>query len=198
MTFLGRVVRLQIQLDHLKQGQEPYRVYDPSPIKEVMSLWLSPQGAVAPTREGFILDVHHADRPQTRYRNGMNALSFGFTEACALVRTRFGSHLRDGIAGENVLLEGPCPAPSSLIEGVRVEKRDGRSFLLHDVIPAPPCAPFSCFLMGVRHVDADPQALKETLKFLSRGTRGFYCTYAGEPVLLEPGDAFYSLSAESK
>ncbi len=199
MSLLGRVVRLQIQLDHLKQGEEPYRTYDPTPIKEVMSLWLSSQGVVAPTREGFILDVHHADRPHNRNRNGANALSFGFTDSCARIRERFGPRLWDGIAGENILLEGHCPAPLSLVGGVRVVKPDGRHFELHDVIPAPPCAPFACFLLGAERGKVDPAAQKETLRFLSRGTRGFYCRFAGsEPVFLEPGDAFYSLSGESK
>jgi hypothetical protein len=199
MSFLGRIVRLQIQLDHLKQGEEPHRVYDPTPIKEVMGLWLSPQGVVAPTREGFVLDVHHADRPHHRNRNGANALSFGFTGSCARIRERFGPRLWDGIAGENILLEGDAPTPASLIAGVRVQKADGRSFELRDVIPAPPCAPFSCFLLGVDHVHADPAAVKETLRFLSRGMRGFYCRYSeSEPAFLEPGDAFYSLSGESR
>jgi hypothetical protein len=34
-------------------------------------------------------------------------------------------------------------------------------------------------------------ALKETLRFLDGGTRGFYCVWEGEPVVVRPGDEVY-------
>jgi hypothetical protein len=66
---LGRIVRLQIQLESLKVGEEPSRAYDPLPLQSVESLVLTPHGALLRQPDGSeMLDVHHRGHPRTRNR----------------------------------------------------------------------------------------------------------------------------------
>ena len=51
---------------------------------------------------------------------------------------------------------------------------------------AHPCKPFTGF--ALRHETVPPEAFKQSLQFLDGGVRGFYCTWAGAPAVLEPGD----------
>ena len=49
MIVIGTVVRLQVQSDRLKPGKAPTRRYDPSPLREVPALEVSPRGVVGLT-----------------------------------------------------------------------------------------------------------------------------------------------------
>lgn len=195
MLSLGRIVRLQIQLDRLKTGIDPHRVYDPAPIREVPRLWIRPEGIVAEaTSGGFLIDVHHRSHPRSRNRDGENGISFGFLSACAEVRDRFGEGLWDGIAGESLLLDGPRPRPEELQNGVLIRKATGAEWHLEKVRPAAPCAPFARFALGRPKGPVDTMEQKEALQFLMGGRRGFYAVFQGpDAVLLEPGDAFFAL-----
>src|SRR5689334_6720356 len=103
---LGRVVRLQVQRSKLKLGEKPNRVYDPAPLLAVNELTLTPEGALARLPDGgMVIDVHHAAHPDTRNLDRSNDLSVGFTPHYAAMRARFGEHLSDGCAGENILIE---------------------------------------------------------------------------------------------
>ena len=51
---------------------------------------------------------------------------------------------------------------------------------------AHPCKPFTGF--ALRHETVPPETFKQSLQLLDGGLRGFYCTWAGEPAVLEPGD----------
>ena len=115
MTPLGKVVRLQVQAAALKSGERPNRVYGTAPIVEVEELLLTPEGAVGMDAAGArILDVHNTAHPETRYSDG-NTVSFGLTSHYARMRERFGPHMVDGCAGENILVETDAPLrlPSS-------------------------------------------------------------------------------------
>lgn len=188
---LGKIVRLQIQRSPLKVGEKPNRVYDPTPILVVGELILTPQGAVAHLPDGAtLLDVHHAHHPQTRNSDGVNPLSVGFTAHYAAIRERYGDHVTDGCAGENIVIETEGRVMlDDLAGGVAIQPEGGNStaWLRVNKVAAP-CRPFSGF---VTHV-TEAAVVKETLQFLDDGMRGFYCALAQtQPVTIAVGDGVF-------
>jgi MOSC domain-containing protein YiiM len=192
MTPLGKVVRLQVQSAALKSGERPNRVYGTAPIVEVDELLLTPEGAVGIDAAGArILDVHNTAHPETRYSDG-NTLSFGLTRHYARMRERFGPHMVDGCAGENILVE--TDAPLRLPElGARVGLRTttGAILAFSAIRVALPCVEFSKFT--IRDQDATPADLKPVLQFLDEGTRGFYVMAASEGTVRR-GDQLVALA----
>ena len=185
---LGQIVRLQIQRSPLKVGEKPNRVYDPAPILVVDELTLTPQGALAHLSDGAtLLDVHHASHPQTRNSGGLNSLSLGFTAHYAAIRARYGDHVTDGCAGENILIETDRRVRLEEITGGLAIQPAGAEALVWLRVNqvAAPCRPFSGF---VTHV-TEAAVVKETLQFLDDGLRGFYCALArAEPATIALGD----------
>ncbi len=177
MHFIGRVKQVQIQRSSLKVGERPQQCYDPSPLLVVSRLLLTKRGPIGITSDGErIIDVHHADHPASRYR-GENGISLGFTTHYQSMRTRFGPHLQDGIAGESILIEddGREFRLDELAEGVAIKVASDQLVLLAEIEVAAPCTPFSQFAAGDT---LSKQGLKETLQFLHYGRRGFYATLA--------------------
>jgi hypothetical protein len=175
MHCIGTIKQVQIQRSSLKRGERSQQYYDPSPLLVVSRLLLTKRGAIGITAEGErITDVHHADHPASRYR-GENGISLGFTTHYERMRTHFGPHLRDGIAGESILIEddGREVRLDELAEGVAIKDATGDLVLLADVEIAAPCTPFSQFAADK---PLSNQQLKETLQFLHYGRRGFYAT----------------------
>ena len=192
MTPLGKVVRLQVQSAPLKTGERPNRVYGTAPLVEIEELLLPPAGAVGVDAAGAkILDVHNTTHPATRYSDG-NTVSFGLTSHYARMRGRFGPHMVDGCAGENILVE--TDAPLRLPEfGARVGLRGAKTGEILEfsaIRVALPCVEFSKFT--VRNQDATPADLKPVLQFLDEGTRGFYVMAAREGTV-RVGDELVSL-----
>lgn len=172
MRRLGPIVRLQLQTASLKLGEKPHQVYDPAALLRVEELRLSRKGASMLGPEGqVILDVHHLDHAQSRQTPGHNPLSVGFTQHYARMRERFGEVVSEGIAGESLIVDGEGQlALEDLQGGLLLRTREGRELRFHTVVVAHPCQPFSRFLTG----RAEPERLKETLRFLDGGLRGFY------------------------
>ena len=193
MIPLGRVVRLQVQAAPLKSGEKPNRVYGIAAIVEVERLLLTPTGAVGVDRAGArILDVHNTAHPATRYTDG-NTVSFGLTSHYARMRERFGSHMVDGCAGENILVETDAPLHLTDL-GARVGLRSakgGEILEFSTICVALPCVEFSKF--AIRNQAATPAQLKPVLQFLDEGTRGFYVTAAQEGAVTV-GDELVALS----
>ena len=135
-----------------------------------------------------IVDVHHHDHPASKNRGGENGISLGFTSHYHAMRQRFGQHLADGIAGENILIEADRRFQGEeLAGGVVVEGTGGRRLELRPVIVAAPCVEFSRYALKFPD-DARPDAtVTEALRFLDAGMRGFYATYEGEPAVVEVG-----------
>jgi hypothetical protein len=188
VRLIGAIVRLQVQESSLKVGDKPRR-YDPAPIRSVPALRVSAAGVVGLAESGeSILDVHHHDHPASKNRGGENGISLGFTGHYGEMRQRFGQHLADGIAGENILIEADRKfVVDELAAGVVVEGNDGRWLELRPVIVAAPCVEFSRYALKFPE-DARPDAtVTEALRFLDAGTRGFYATYKGEPAVIEVG-----------
>ena len=150
---------------------------------------VSPAGVVGLPESGeTIVDVHHHDHPDSKNRGGENGISLGFTAHYLEMRQRFGAHLADGIAGENILIAGDQQFQvADLDGGVVVEGAGGRQLELRPVIVAAPCVEFSRYALKFPD-DARPDTtVTEALRFLDAGMRGFYATYEDEPAVVEIG-----------
>ncbi len=135
-----------------------------------------------------ILDVHHRDHPTSKNRGGENGISLGFTAHYLAMRQRFGQHLADGIAGENILIEADRQFQvEELAAGVVVEGSAESQLELRPVIVAAPCVEFSRYALMFPDGDRPDATVTEALRFLDAGMRGFYATYAGEPAVVEVG-----------
>ncbi len=188
MDDIGRIVRLQVQRVSLKVGERRRERYSPAGIVAVPTLLIGPEGVEGRDAAGTrIADVHHARHPQTAYR-GENPLSLALTGTYAAMRERFGPHLLDGIAGENILVASDGPLPHD--RPLAFVTATGETIALHDVIAATPCAPFSTFAL-----DAEapaPQDLKAALQWLDGGGRGWYMRVESA-ASLSPGDRLVAL-----
>jgi hypothetical protein len=188
MRFLGTIVRLQVQRSSLKLGERPNRWYDPSPLLALPSLLVGEAGVVGLTDDGPIVDVHNAEHPQSKNR-GENGVSVGFTGHYRAMRRRFGGHLPDGIAGENVLVETDARVSElDLMNGLLIEASDGSNVFLNQLVVAEPCVEFSRYALDDPDAPPDDPGLREALTFLRNGTRGFYAVYRSTPIRIAVGD----------
>ena len=185
---IGTIVRLQVQESSLKVGDKPRR-YDPAPIRAVPAISLDPAGVIGLAENGeTILDVHNLDHPSSKNRGGENGISLGFTGHYLAMRQRFGQHLADGIAGENILIEADRQFPlEALTAGVVVEGTSARRIELRPIIVAAPCVEFSRYALRFPDGARPDATVTEALRFLDAGMRGFYATYTGEPAVVEIG-----------
>jgi hypothetical protein len=185
---IGTIVRLQVQESSLKVGDKPRR-YDPAPIRAVPAISLDPAGVIGLAENGeTILDVHNLDHPSSKNRDGENGISLGFTGHYLAMRQRFGQHLADGIAGENILIEADRQFPlEALTAGVVVEGTSARRIELRPIIVAAPCVEFSRYALRFPDGARPDATVTEALRFLDAGMRGFYATYTGEPAVVEIG-----------
>lgn len=142
MRELGQVKFVQIQRSPMKIFRDGARLYDPAPLLRVDALLLTPDGAFGLMADGArIIDVHHREHPQTRNRND-NPLSFSFSSHYAAMRQRYGDHLREGIAGENILIEFSEKVRPEQINGkiMILSAETGQPIYLTRVIPARPAS----------------------------------------------------------
>jgi hypothetical protein len=188
VQYVGTIVQLQIQESSLKVGSKPRR-YDPTPIRSVPALSLSPAGVIGLRENGeTIVDVHHHDHPDSKNRDGENGVSLGFTTHYQAMRDHFGEHLPDGIAGENILVEVDRPVSAEdLAGGVVIESPDGKRLELRSVIVAAPCVEFARYALKFPDDRRPDATVTEALRFLDAGMRGFYATYSREPAVVEVG-----------
>lgn len=185
MELIGTVVRLQVQRARLKPGPKATRAFDPSPLREVDALELGPAGVTGHVDGQVLLDVHHADHPDTRFR-GVNGLSLLPRAHYDLLRSRFGDHLVDGVAGESLLLETDGAWGPGALDGRLVLETASGPVELVDGRPALPCVEFSRFCLGRGPGGPEDEELAATLDALDRGVRGFYATPTG-PGRVEAG-----------
>ena len=181
MQCIGSIKQVQVQRSSLKVGERSQRYYDPSPLLVVNRLLLTRSGAIGVTAEGErMIDVHHADHPASRNRE-VNDISLGFTGHYEAMRDRFGPHLHDGIAGENILIEaeGHEFSLETLSGGVAIQDAYGQLIYLTEIEVAAPCQPFSQFASGEARSLTNSE-MKKTLQFLHNGRRGFYAKLAPE------------------
>jgi hypothetical protein len=192
VRYIGTIVRLQVQDSSLKVGTKPRR-YDPAPIRSVPAISLSPSGVIGlPVAGETIVDVHHHNHPASKNRDGENGISLGFTTHYAAMRDRFGEHLSDGVAGENILVAVDRPLSAvDLDGGVGIEGADGRRLELRPVIVAAPCVEFARYALNFPDGARPDATVTEAVRFLDAGMRGFYATFVGEPAVVEIGSRVF-------
>jgi hypothetical protein len=187
-STIGPIVLLQVQQAALKVGEKGAKRYHTEPIARVPQLRVTRDGVVGLAPDGEILDAHHRDHPLHKNDDGVHGISVGFTSHYAVMRQRFGPHLALGVAGETLIVETDRRMSLADVQGGLVVRdaagtEKGR---LTQVEIAHPCKAFTGF--ALRHETVPADAFKQSLQFLDGGLRGFYCTWAGEPGVLEPGD----------
>jgi hypothetical protein len=187
---IGYIERLQVQLDRLKKGIKPDQYYDPGALYVVPTLRLTDKGVIGLLDGQELLDVHHADHEYSRNR-GSSGISLNFSAHYERMRDRFSPNLETGCAGENILIAtDQIIAADTLSEGLVIETAQCVQVRLTQVQVAHPCLSFSTYAQSLAGQPTE-QALKETLRFLDGGTRGFYCVWTGEPVVVRPGDRVF-------
>jgi len=196
VRLLGTIIGLQVQVKSLKIGAPPQKRYDPAGIRQVERLGLSSDGVESWDDNGLPLaDVHNIKHPSGKNRAGSNGISICFTSHYALMRRRFGKHLTDGIAGENILVDlqdsDEIFTEDTFENGIVIEGVDGGRITLQSVIVAPPCVEFSRWALRYPDEDRPDRTVTEAIQFLHEGTRGFYCSFAGSGVILRLGDQIF-------
>jgi hypothetical protein len=170
VELIGTVVRLQVQRSRLKPGPATTGVYDPAPLLEVSELLITPRGVVG---DG-VLDVHHADHPDSRNVKLLNGVSVMTVSRYRALRSSYGDHLVDGIAGESLLLDSEHLDDLS---GRLVLETDGGLVELGS-FPTPPCVEFTRFVLRREAGDVGPEVMA-TLEALGGGARGYYLQTTG-------------------
>ena len=176
---LGAVARLQVQRSRLKPGPRGARAYDPGPLLEVRALEVGPRGVVGQTAAGPVLDVHHADHPDSRNRRLVNGLSLLPRSHSEALRARYGPHLAVGVAGESLLVETDGTWTEDDLAGpLHLETADGGLLPLTGAMATPPCVEFARFCLGLP-VGALGSDVEQALVDLDGGARGFYVQAQG-------------------
>lgn len=192
MQLIGTIKFVQIQQSSLKEDcADGSRQYNPAPLLKVPEIEISADGAIGVTSpNNTIIDVHNARHPNSR-NSGKNPISIGFTSHYTAMRSRFGNHLVDGIAGEGIIVEtSELMRPETVGSKLMIQTTDDDELIhLVDVIPAPPCEPFSRFAANKA---LNPQEMKATLQFLNQGMRGYYMKlHKPERVRVKSGDKLF-------
>ena len=201
MREIGRVKQVQIQRSSLKLGEKPRRIYDPAPLLVVDEISVNHHGVTGLMADGAqLIDVHNAEHPSTR-NSGANGVSVGFTGHYRDMRAQYGTHLTDGIAGENILIEADRQFRLDDL-GVRLafeNAQTGEVAYLDDLVVAPPCVEFSHYVnkANLKSSPLPADQLKATLQFLGDGRRGFYAT-AFATAVIQAGDRVLAVKIEGK
>lgn len=192
---LGRVKLVQVQPNGIIVETPSGYFYDASRRVEVESLFIKSHGIEAITPEGkHVLDIHHINHPNKAYGND-DLVCIGFTSHYEAMRARFGEHMVDGIAGENIIIEYEQEVwPEDLGQQIAIENTDTGHRVLLDVVSfAAPCEEFSHFAANSQHKRLPAEKLKATLQFLGNGRRGFLLVLSDnqEPATVRPGDRVF-------
>ena len=195
MKDLSKVKVVQIQPSGLIVELGTGEIYDPSRRVEIESLTITPFGVEALTPDGErVLDIHHINHPGKAYDN-KDLVSIGFTSHYAVMRERFGEHMVDGVAGENIIIEYVREVwMEDLGQQIEIEsERTGKRTLLDVVRFAAPCDNFSHFVANKQDGRLPANELKSTLQFLNNGRRGFLLVLSEgqEKATVEPGDRVF-------
>ena len=195
LNLLGYVKLTQLQPTGLIINTPSGEFYDPSRRVVVDSLQISPMGieAIIPNGE-HVLDIHHIDHPDKKYDND-DLVCIGFSSHYAAMRARFGEHMVDGVAGENIIIQAEKEIwPEELGQRFGFESSETGDITFLDVVKfAAPCEEFSHFVAQSQHQRLPAAELKATLQFLGNGRRGYLLVLSDghEPVNVQPGDRVF-------
>jgi hypothetical protein len=184
--FVGEIVRLQIQRVPIKVKGNAYLPEEILPVERAsVDVW----GMVGWHDGAWIVDAHNRAHPSCR-GGGRRPLSIGFTGHYEAMVQRFGGAPL-GIAGENIIVDGPPLWLSDLGEGLVVELPEGELLLERPRVAAP-CAEFTSFMLGLDEVSPISD-IEDALADLHDGRRGFIvaANHAATPVELALGDKVY-------
>jgi hypothetical protein len=192
---LGRVKLVQIQPNGLIINNPAGNFYDVSRRVEVDSLQITSRGIEAISPDGIhMLDIHHLDHPDKAYGDD-DLISIGFTSHYEAMRARFGPHMVDGVAGENIIIDFDEEVwPEDLGSHIGIENSETGEITLFDVVRfAAPCEEFSHFVSQQQKNRLPSQKLKEILQFLNNGRRGFLLVLreGQDSASVQPGDRVY-------
>ena len=194
MQLIGPIVRLQVQQSSLKVGDPPRRRYDLTPLLAVPELTVEPAGVVGWTAAGErVDDVHHRLHPASKHRaSDHNGVSLGFTAHYAAMRDRFGPHLADGLAAENILVQTDrLLTEDDLSPGLVVETADGTHLPLTDALVAAPCVEFARFALQFPDDARPDRTVTDAVAFLHNGIRGYYLSPTAPPTRIRLGDRLW-------
>jgi hypothetical protein len=172
---LGQVKLVQVQPSGLIIETPSGDFYDESRRVEVEKLIITSLGIEATTSSGeHVLDIHHINHPDKAYEDD-DLVSIGFTSHYKAMRERFGEHMEDGIAGENIIIEYDQEVwMEDLGQKIAIENAETGHKILLDVLSfAAPCEEFSHFVAKSQHEKLPAAELKAALQFLNNGRRGF-------------------------
>jgi hypothetical protein len=195
---LGRVKLVQIQPNGLIIETPSGYIYDASRLVKVDRLHITSLGIEADIPDGErVLDIHHINHPKKAY-DRYDLISIGFTSHYQAMRTRFGDHMVDGIAGENIIIDFEEEVwPQDLGRQIGIENTDTRQLALMDMVSfASPCQEFSHFAAQNQDTKLPPDKLKSILDFLGNGRRGylFVLSENQDEVTVMPGDKVFVVS----
>jgi hypothetical protein len=197
---LGKVKQVQLQPSGLIIETPSGYFYDASRRVEVDRLLITPKGIEATSPGGeHVLDIHHLDHPDKAYDDD-DLVSIGFTSHYEAMRARFGEHMVDGIAGENIIIEYDQEVwLQDLGQQIVIENSEtGHKTFLNLVCFAAPCDEFSHFAAQSQDKRLSAAKLKAALQFLNNGRRGFLLVLkAGqENATVQPGDSVFGVGLE--
>jgi MOSC domain-containing protein YiiM len=197
---LGHVKLVQLQPSGLIIQTPNGEYYDPSRRLVVDRLFVTPQGIEALTPSGErVLDIHHMAHPGKAYGND-DLVCIGFTSHYTAMRARFGEHMVEGIAGENIIIEYDREIwPEDLGQQIGIENQEtGRMTVFNLVRYAAPCEEFSHFVAQSQDKRLPASRLKSTLQFLGNGRRGYLLVLkeGQEGVHVRPGDRVFVINQE--
>jgi hypothetical protein len=194
---LGRVKLVQVQPSGLIIETPTGYFYDVSRRVEVEKLTITSLGIEATTADGeHVLDIHHINHPDKAYEDD-DLVCIGFTSHYQAMRERFGEHLVDGAAGENIIIEFDQEIwMDDLGEQVAIENAENGDRMLLDVLGfAAPCEEFSHFVANSQHEKLPAAELKSTLQFLNNGRRGFLLVLSDsrDAATVQAGDRVFAI-----
>jgi len=200
LNLLGYVKLTQLQPTGLIVNTPSGEFYDPSRRVVVDSLQISPLGIEAITPDGeHVLDIHHIDHPDKKYDND-DLVCIGFSSHYAAMRARFGEHMIDGIAGENIIIQAEKEIwPEDLGQRLGFESSETGDITFLDVVKfAAPCEEFSHFAAQSQHQRLPAAELKATLQFLGNGRRGYLLVLSDgqEPAIVQPKDRVFVIDTD--
>lgn len=197
---LGRVKLTQLQPTGLIIETPSGDFYDASRRVVVDRLKITPLGIEAVDADGKqVLDIHHINHPDKAYGDD-DLVCIGFSSHYNAMRERFGDHMVDGIAGENIIIEYDQEVwPEDLGGQIGIENvHTGEMALLDMVSFAAPCHEFSHFAARSQQEKLPAEELKSVLQFLGNGRRGFLLVLNDrhDEVTVQPGDRVFVVGGE--